>query len=76
MELKPISLTGIPEAISKVEVYRYLNEPGEASLFVETFLRRSRRINSVATPGPGNTDSVYTVRCRIGIRKPSDCFAV
>ena len=30
MELKPISLTGIPEAISKVEVYRYLNEPGEA----------------------------------------------
>jgi hypothetical protein len=30
MELKPISRTGIPEAISKAEVYRYLNEPGEA----------------------------------------------
>jgi hypothetical protein len=30
MELKPISRTGIPEAISKVELYRYLNEPGEA----------------------------------------------
>lgn len=30
MELKPISQTGIAEAISKAEVYRYLNEPGEA----------------------------------------------
>jgi hypothetical protein len=30
LELKPISRTGIPEAISKAEVYRYLNEPGEA----------------------------------------------
>lgn len=28
--LKPISRAGIPEAISKIEVYRYLNEPGEA----------------------------------------------
>jgi tetratricopeptide (TPR) repeat protein len=28
--LKPISRAGIPAAISKVEVYRYLNEPGEA----------------------------------------------
>ena len=30
LKLKPISQAGIPEAISKVEVYRYLNEPGEA----------------------------------------------
>jgi len=30
LNLKPISRAGIPEAISKVEVYRYLNEPGEA----------------------------------------------
>lgn len=30
MQLKPISKAGVPEAISKVEVYRYLNEPGEA----------------------------------------------
>lgn len=30
MELKAISRTGIPEAISKAEVYRYLKEPGEA----------------------------------------------
>jgi len=30
LNLKPISSAGIPEAISKVEVYRYLNEPGEA----------------------------------------------
>jgi hypothetical protein len=30
LELKPISKAGIPEAIAKVEVYRYLNEPGEA----------------------------------------------
>lgn len=29
-ELKPISKDGIPEAISKAELYRYLNEPGEA----------------------------------------------
>jgi tetratricopeptide (TPR) repeat protein len=30
LNLKPISRTGVAEAISKVEVYRYLNEPGEA----------------------------------------------
>ena len=30
MELKPISRAGIAKAISKAEVYRYLNEPGEA----------------------------------------------
>lgn len=29
-KLKAISKTGIPEAISKAELYRYLNEPGEA----------------------------------------------
>jgi tetratricopeptide (TPR) repeat protein len=29
-KLKPISSAGINEAISKVELYRYLNEPGEA----------------------------------------------
>ena len=30
LHLKPISKGGIPAAISKIEVYRYLNEPGEA----------------------------------------------
>jgi tetratricopeptide (TPR) repeat protein len=30
LQLKPISREGISEALSKVEVYRYLNEPGEA----------------------------------------------
>lgn len=30
LQLKPISKDGIPEAISKTELYRYLNEPGEA----------------------------------------------
>lgn len=30
LELKPISRAGIPEAIDKAELYRYLNEPGEA----------------------------------------------
>lgn len=30
LQLKPISKEGIPEAISKAELYRYLNEPGEA----------------------------------------------
>ncbi len=29
-KLKPISTTGITEALSKAQVYRYLNEPGEA----------------------------------------------
>jgi len=29
-KLKPISSAGINEAISKAELYRYLNEPGEA----------------------------------------------
>src|SRR5258707_14953695 len=29
LNLKAISRAGIAEAISKVEVYRYLNEPGE-----------------------------------------------
>jgi tetratricopeptide (TPR) repeat protein len=30
LRLKPISKDGIPEAVSKAELYRYLNEPGEA----------------------------------------------
>src|SRR5438034_10972881 len=30
LQLKPISKDGIPEAISKAELYRFLNEPGEA----------------------------------------------
>ena len=30
LKLKTISKDGIPEAISKVELYRYLNEPEEA----------------------------------------------
>src|ERR1700757_3812517 len=30
LQLKPISKNSIPEAISKAELYRYLNEPGEA----------------------------------------------
>ena len=30
LNLKPISRAGIPEAITKAELYRYLNEPGEA----------------------------------------------
>jgi tetratricopeptide (TPR) repeat protein len=30
LQLKPISKDGIPEAVSKAELYRNLNEPGEA----------------------------------------------
>lgn len=30
LDLKPISRDGIAQAVSKVELYRYLNEPGEA----------------------------------------------
>jgi hypothetical protein len=29
-KLKSISKAGIPEAVAKVELYRYLNEPEEA----------------------------------------------
>src|SRR6266568_7671349 len=30
LKLKSISRAGIPEAVSKIELYRFLNEPGEA----------------------------------------------
>ena len=39
--LKPISKTSIPEAISKAEVYRYLNEPGEAESICRDILAMS-----------------------------------
>ena len=38
LNLKPISKAGIPEAISKIEVYRYLNEPGEAESICKDIL--------------------------------------
>lgn len=38
LNLKPISRAGIPEAISKIEVYRYLNEPGEAESICKDIL--------------------------------------
>ena len=36
LHLKPISKDGIPEAISKAELYRNLNEPGEAESLLES----------------------------------------
>jgi len=44
LQLKPISREGIPKAISKAELYRYLNEPGEA----ESICR------DILTTDPGN----------------------
>ena len=44
LQLKPISSDGIPKAISKAELYRYLNEPGEA----ESICR------DILTTDPGN----------------------
>lgn len=38
LKLKPISIAGIAEAISKTEVYRYLNEPGEAESICKDIL--------------------------------------
>ena len=51
-ELKAISKAGIPEAIAKAELYRYLNEPEEAESICRDILsvdpehqlaRRSKR---------------------------------
>src|SRR5687767_14790777 len=53
-KLKPISKAGIDEAISKAEVYRYLNEPGEAEsicrdiLAVEPDNQTARRLLGLA----------------------------
>jgi tetratricopeptide (TPR) repeat protein len=38
IRLKPISRVGIASAISKVELYRYLNEPGEAESICQDIL--------------------------------------
>ena len=38
IKLKPISRVGIASAISKVELYRYLNEPGEAESICQDIL--------------------------------------
>ena len=61
--LKPISKGGIPAAISKVEVYRYLNEPGEAESICRDILAiEPDNQDSVASAGSGNHGSVYR-RC-------------
>ena len=39
-KLKPISRAGINEAISKVELYRFLNEPGEAESICRDILEQ------------------------------------
>ena len=38
VQLKSISKAGIPEAIAKVELYRYLNEPEEAESICQDVL--------------------------------------
>ncbi len=39
-KLKPISRAGISEAVSKAELYRYLNEPGEAESICRDILEQ------------------------------------
>ena len=66
LELKPISRAGIPEAIAKVELYRNLNEPGEAESIcrdilavepaIQTALRRSAPGDVVVIAGKGHED--------------------
>ena len=59
-KLKPISRAGINEAISKVELYRYLNEPGEAESICRDILStRPGTSNSVASSWSGHHRSVY-----------------
>lgn len=67
-KLKPISQAGIAEAISKVEVYRYLNEPGEAEsicrdiLAVEADNQAALRLLglSITDQFDGSTSDRYT----------------
>jgi tetratricopeptide (TPR) repeat protein len=68
LNLKPISRAGIPEALSKVEVYRYLNEPGEAEsicrdiLAVESDNQAALRLLGLAITDQfnGGTSDRYT----------------
>ncbi len=54
LKLKSISRAGIPEAISKAELYRFLNEPGETEsicrdiLAVEPDNQKARRVLGLA----------------------------
>jgi hypothetical protein len=54
LKLKSISKAGIPEAISKAELYRFLNEPGEAEsicrdiLAVEPENQKAHRLMGLA----------------------------
>ena len=55
LKLKPISRAGIAEAISKAEVYRYLNEPGEAeSICRDILAEEPDNQTALASPGSGN----------------------
>jgi len=47
LNLKAISRAGIAEALSKAEVYRYLNEPGEAESICRDILASSPIITSL-----------------------------
>jgi len=48
IQLKSISKAGIPEAIAKVELYRYLNEPEEAESICRDILALIPGISSLA----------------------------
>src|SRR4029077_5481914 len=57
-QLKAISKAGVPEAIAKAELYRYLNEPEEAEsicrdiLVVDADHQLARRMLGLALPDP------------------------
>ena len=49
LKLKTISKDGIPEAVSKIELYRFLNEPEEAESICQGALVAAR-INRPSLP--------------------------
>ncbi len=59
-KLKPISSAGIDEAISKAELYRYLNEPGEAESICRDILALDpEHQTALASSGSCHHRSVY-----------------
>lgn len=84
LQLKSISNTGIPEAIAKVELYRYLNEPEEAESICRDILainadhQLARRLLGLAITdqfmgGPGDRYEEVQVLFR-GLRDPYERF--
>jgi len=73
LKLKPISRAGITEAIAKAELYRYLNEPGEAEsicrdiLALEPTHQEALRLLglSITDQFKGNTSDRYAEAAKV-----------